>query len=169
MSSDPSCLLYPFRPNFFQHKFPHLNPCSRFAHVNHAPVQDQQVSPEHHELSNMTATTTNPFLASAAKPGLVGDGYQSTALVEGQRPSVTSADFSEGSDFVEGRSEVKINEYQAAWNVTNAIQVKMRRTGPVQGWLGAGGFCRSRWRCFRARLTCVGTASDLKISELKIE
>lgn len=31
---------------------------------------------------------------------------------------------SEGSDFVEGKSDVKINEYQAAWNVTNAIQVK---------------------------------------------
>lgn len=38
---------------------------------------------------------------------------------------MSSADFSEGSDFVEGKSDVKINEYQAAWNVTNAIQVNI--------------------------------------------
>lgn len=41
-----------------------------------------------------------------------------------QQSRLSSVDASEGSDFVEGKSEVKINEYQAAWNVTNAIQVK---------------------------------------------
>lgn len=105
----------------------------RFAQVNSVPNQSQNhnntQSPEHHELSNMTST--NPFLSSAMKHQSLTDenckptGYQSTAFVEGQRPSMSSVDFSEGSDFVEGRSEVKINEYQAAWNVTNAIQVKI--------------------------------------------
>lgn len=42
-----------------------------------------------------------------------------------QHSRMSSADFSEGSDFVEGKSDVKINEYQAAWNVTNAIQVNI--------------------------------------------
>lgn len=101
----------------------------RFAQVNSVPNQQQNhnnpQSPEHHEMSNMTST--NPFLSSAMKQTLTEEncnqGYQSTTLVEGQRPSMSSVDFSEGSDFVEGRSEVKINEYQAAWNVTNAIQV----------------------------------------------
>lgn len=41
-----------------------------------------------------------------------------------QQSRLSSVDASEGSDFVEGKSEVKINEYQAAWNVTNAIQVR---------------------------------------------
>lgn len=103
----------------------------RFAQVNSVPNQTQNhnntQSPEHHELSNMTSST-NPFLSPAMKQSLNEEnckaGYQSTAFVEGQRPSMSSVDFSEGSDFVEGgRSEVKINEYQAAWNVTNAIQV----------------------------------------------
>lgn len=101
----------------------------RFAQVNSVPNQSQSnhnQPQEHHELSNMTAST-NPFLSSSMKQTLAEEncnqGYQSTTLVEGQRPSMSSVDFSEGSDFVEGRSEVKINEYQAAWNVTNAIQV----------------------------------------------
>lgn len=98
----------------------------RFAQVNSVQHHNNSQSPEH-ELSNMTSTT-NPFLSPAMKQALADEndckqGYQSTAFVEGQRPSITSADFSDGSDFVEGRSEVKINEYQAAWNVTNAIQV----------------------------------------------
>lgn len=105
----------------------------RFAQINSAPNQTQNYnniqSPnadEHHELSNMTSTT-NPFLSPAMKQALADEnctqGYQSTAFVEGQRPSMSSVDFSETSDFVEGRCDVKINEYQAAWNVTNAIQV----------------------------------------------
>lgn len=104
----------------------------RFAQVNSVPNQPQNhnnsQSPEHHELSNMSST--NPFLSPAMKQSLTDEnckppGYQSTAFIEGQRPSMSSVDFSETSDFVEGRSEVKINEYQAAWNVTNAIQVKL--------------------------------------------
>lgn len=107
----------------------------RFAQVNNVSNQTQNhnttQSPEHHELSNMTSST-NPFLSSAMKQSLTDEnckpGYQSTAFVEGQRPSMSSVDFSEGSDFAEGRSEVKINEYQAAWNVTNAIQVNKTKT-----------------------------------------
>lgn len=94
----------------------------RFAQVNNVePCHDA----EHHELSNMTST--NPFLSPPMKQSSAEDsfnqGYQSGATVKDQRPSMTSIDFSEGSDFAEGKSDVKINEYQAAWNVTNAIQV----------------------------------------------
>lgn len=80
---------------------------------------------EHHELSNMNTKSTNPFLNSQPQDDGYGQGYQTTALVGGsgsRQHSLGSVDMSE-DDFVEGRSEVKINEYQAAWNVTNAIQV----------------------------------------------
>lgn len=94
----------------------------RFAQVNNV---EGHRNTEHHELTNMTSTT-NPFL-SPTKQTLAEDsfnqGYQSGATVKDQRPSMSSVDFSEGSDFAEGKSDVKINEYQAAWNVTNAIQV----------------------------------------------
>ncbi|KAJ8928218.1 hypothetical protein NQ314_019282 [Rhamnusium bicolor] len=75
---------------------------------------------EHHEMSNMKST--NPFLTEQNNyqnqaEDSFNEGYQR------QQSRVSSVDFSEGSDFVEGKSEVKINEYQAAWNVTNAIQV----------------------------------------------
>lgn len=78
---------------------------------------------EHHEMSNMK--NTNPFLNMQA-PAFEAEhsfneegGYQKAS----RQSRVSSADLSEASDFVEGKSEVKINEYQAAWNVTNAIQV----------------------------------------------
>lgn len=81
---------------------------------------------EHHEMSNMR-TSTNPFL-SMNQEGMPaedsfneGGGYQTVT-----GPSrMSSVDFSEGSDFVEGKCDIKINEYQAAWNVTNAIQVNI--------------------------------------------
>lgn len=49
-----------------------------------------------------------------------------------QQSRMSSVDFSEGSDFVEGKSDVKINEYQAAWNVTNAIQVNSKKNLNMQ-------------------------------------
>ncbi|CAG9820355.1 unnamed protein product [Phaedon cochleariae] len=64
---------------------------------------------------------TNPFLSEP--DGGVVQGYQTQPQTQPQQRRMSSMDFSEGSDFVEGKSEVKINEYQAAWNVTNAIQV----------------------------------------------
>lgn len=84
-------------------------------HTTHGTVD------EHHEMSNMK--TTNPFL------NMEKNNYQNQAedsFNEGyhrQQSRMSSVDFSEGSDFVEGKSDAKINEYQAAWNVTNAIQV----------------------------------------------
>lgn len=45
-------------------------------------------------------------------------GYQTGGGFQNRQASVASSD----SEFCEGRSAVKINEYQAAWNVTNAIQ-----------------------------------------------
>ncbi|KAJ8924408.1 hypothetical protein NQ315_007204 [Exocentrus adspersus] len=83
-------------------------------HTTHGTID------EHHEMSNIQGT--NPFLS------MEQNSYQSQAeesFNEGyqrQQSRMSSVDFSEGSDFVEGKSEVKINEYQAAWNVTNAIQ-----------------------------------------------
>lgn len=44
-------------------------------------------------------------------------GYQ-TGGFQNRQASIASSD----SEFCEGRSAIKINEYQAAWNVTNAIQ-----------------------------------------------
>ncbi|KAJ8962610.1 hypothetical protein NQ318_001003 [Aromia moschata] len=85
---------------------------------NHAP---HGAVDEPHEMSNMKVST-NPFLAEKS------DGYQGQAedsFNEGyqrQRSRMSSGDFSDGSDFVEGKTDAKINEYQAAWNVTNAIQ-----------------------------------------------
>lgn len=97
----------------------------RFAQVNNA--NQNQNGPEHHELSNMTSST-NPFLSPTKKQALAEDcfnqGYQSGIMMKDQRPSMSSVDFSEGSEFVEGKADIKINEYQAAWNVTNAIQVQ---------------------------------------------
>lgn len=106
----------------------------RFAQVNNTGPPG---GPEHHELSNMTST--NPFLASPTKQAVAEDsfnqGYQSGANMKDQRPSMSSVDFSEESDFAEGKSDVKINEYQAAWNVTNAIQVSWLET-KENGYLG---------------------------------
>lgn len=97
----------------------------RFAQVNNAGPNHGGT--EHHELSNMNSKHTNPFLTSPTKEQQAEDafnqGYQTGIPLKDQRPSMASVDFSEGSDFAEGKSDVKINEYQAAWNVTNAIQV----------------------------------------------
>lgn len=71
---------------------------------------------EHHEMKS-----TNTFLRDQTDYET-----QDSSFNEGfkrQQSRLSSLDVSEGSDFVEGKSEVKINEYQAAWNVTNAIQV----------------------------------------------
>lgn len=76
--------------------------------VNHGGLD------EHHEMSNFTST----FLTNESN-------MQDSSLnnvYEKQQSRMSSVDFSEGSDFVEGRTVCKINEYQAAWNVTNAIQ-----------------------------------------------
>lgn len=87
-------------------------------HTNHGGTED-----EHHEMSNIKST--NPFRNMEQNSfqedtfNNPEDGYQSKTA----QSRMSSVDFSEGSDFVEGKSEVKINEYQAAWNVTNAIQV----------------------------------------------
>lgn len=86
----------------------------RFAQVNHT-------GPEHHELSNMSSTNQwSPTEKSQAEDAF-NQGYQ-TGDAPTKQQSFSSLDMSE-DDFVEGKSEVKINEYQAAWNVTNAIQV----------------------------------------------
>lgn len=95
-----------------------------FAQTNHAT---HGTSGEHHELSNMTHhPNTNPFLSGELNTQAeesFNQGYQTVGgRGSSSRPhSMSSMDMSE-DDFVEGRSEVKINEYQAAWNVTNAIQ-----------------------------------------------
>lgn len=95
--------------------------CMTFLQVNNV---ESHRSTEHHELSNMNMTSTNPFLSPTKQQAedSFNQGYQSGDIKD-QRPSMSSVDFSEGSDFAEGKSDVKINEYQAAWNVTNAIQV----------------------------------------------
>lgn len=80
---------------------------------------------EHHEMSNMRHST-NPFLTNEVTQAedSFNQGYQTMGGDGGgsRQHSMSSMDISE-DDFVEGRSEIKINEYQAAWNVTNAIQV----------------------------------------------
>ncbi|CAH1965935.1 unnamed protein product [Acanthoscelides obtectus] len=81
---------------------------------------------EHHEMSNMTPST-NPFLAGGFADGDCPKEQDSgfnggNGGFNRQQSRLSSVDISEGSEFVEGKSDVKINEYQAAWNVTNAIQ-----------------------------------------------
>lgn len=96
------------------------NESTHFAQPN---VNHSGVDAEHHELSNMNVKSTNPFLNNQMQDDGYSQGYQTTAIDKSSRQqSMSSVDMSE-DDFVEGRSEVKINEYQAAWNVTNAIQV----------------------------------------------
>lgn len=85
--------------------------------VNHGGVD------EHHEMSNMKGGT-NPFLSNdTAAAYQETDNSSFNSAYQRQQSRMSSVDFSEGSDFVEGKSSCKINEYQAAWNVTNAIQV----------------------------------------------
>ncbi|EFA06315.1 vesicular inhibitory amino acid transporter [Tribolium castaneum] len=82
-----------------------------FAQVNH--TTHGGTTDEHHEMTNIKQTT-NPFLQENFE---AEDSFN-----EDLKTRMSSVDFSEGSDFVEGKSDVKISEYQAAWNVTNAIQ-----------------------------------------------
>lgn len=77
---------------------------------------------EHHEMSNMK--TTNPFLNMQQTSSIDAEDSFNEGGYQAEKSRMSSVDFSETSDFVEGKSEVKINEYQAAWNVTNAIQVR---------------------------------------------
>lgn len=92
----------------------------RFAQVNHAgPDQG------HHELSNMTPNQWSPSNEkSQMEDGFNQASYQQSGGggVPSKQESLSSMDISE-DDFVEGKCDIKINEYQAAWNVTNAIQV----------------------------------------------
>ncbi|CAH1141619.1 unnamed protein product [Phyllotreta striolata] len=76
---------------------------------------------EHHEMSNMKGGT-NPFVGETAASYQETDNAGLNSTYQRQQSRMSSVDFSEGSDFVEGKSTCKINEYQAAWNVTNAIQ-----------------------------------------------
>lgn len=85
----------------------------RFAQVNQNGPQ------EHHELSNMTTNQWSPPTEKTHAEDAFNEGYQREK--RSSKQSLSSLDMSE-DDFVEGKSEVKINEYQAAWNVTNAIQ-----------------------------------------------
>lgn len=68
------------------------------------------------------------FIQFFLKPGVAEDGFISRQQSYQQSrggPSMGSVDFSEGGDFGEGglKKGHKIDEWQAAWNVTNAIQV----------------------------------------------
>lgn len=93
-----------------------------FAQANHATHGSNG---EHHELSNMTHVSNNPFVSGAMSTQAEESSFNyQTSATGGSKKSMSSMDMSETSDFVEGRSEIKINEYQAAWNVTNAIQVQ---------------------------------------------
>jgi vesicular inhibitory amino acid transporter len=66
-----------------------------------------------------------------AEAGIAEDGFierQQSYQQSRGNGSLTSVDFGSdngggGGEFGEGRSKHKINEWQAAWNVTNAIQV----------------------------------------------
>lgn len=92
-----------------------------FAQVNHTGGPP---GPEHHELSSMANRTSWSPTDQGSQEDSFNQGYQSGDGLRGDLPkgqSFASMDMSE-DDFVEGRSLVKINEYQAAWNVTNAIQ-----------------------------------------------
>lgn len=72
--------------------------------------------------------STNPFLMNQTEYET-----QDSSFNEGfkRQQSRLSSVASEGSDFVEGKCEMKINEYQAAWNVTNAIQVRNNNQGVI--------------------------------------
>lgn len=98
-----------------------------FAQANHTGVH---TGLEHHELNNMTAKTSWSPTDQTSQEDSFNQGYQSGAGLSGtgipKGQSFASMDMSE-DDFAEGRSEVKINEYQAAWNVTNAIQVMPKK------------------------------------------
>lgn len=72
---------------------------------------------EHHEMK-----ITNPFLMNQTEYETQDSSFNEGGFKR-QQSRLSSVDASEGSDFVEGKCEIKINEYQAAWNVTNAIQV----------------------------------------------
>ncbi|KAG5864339.1 hypothetical protein JTB14_022613 [Gonioctena quinquepunctata] len=105
---------------------PEKNECQQNQHerVHFAQLPEQNNTnhggTEHHEMSNMKGT--NPFLADVNTYQTQEDsGFNQE--YQRQQSRMSSIDFSDGSDFVEGKCEVKINEYQAAWNVTNAIQV----------------------------------------------
>lgn len=81
------------------------------------------IGAENTEMSNLSST--NPFKmgpASPPPPNVAESGfnsYQGGGLV--RKPSALSS--AESEDFVEGGGDgIKIDEYQAAWNVTNAIQ-----------------------------------------------
>ena len=88
-------------------------------HTSHGGTSD-----EHHEMSNMKST--NPFLNMQETNLEAEDSFNEAGYQKESRQSrMSSVDFSETSDFVEGKSDIKINEYQAAWNVTNAIQVNV--------------------------------------------
>lgn len=90
-----------------------------FAQTNHTGGHGS----EHHELSNMnTKISWSPTDQLSQAEDSFNQGYQTGGTGMGKQQSFASMDLSE-DDFVEGRSAVKINEYQAAWNVTNAIQV----------------------------------------------
>lgn len=72
---------------------------------------------EHCEMSNMSMNNQwSPTSDKAEAEDSFNQGFN-------KQPSLNSIDFSE-DDFQEGKLDVKINEYQAAWNVTNAIQVR---------------------------------------------
>lgn len=76
---------------------------------------------EHCEMSNMSMNNQwSPTSEGKEAEDSFNQGYQTGGMAK--QGSMSSVDFSE-DDFQEGKSDVKINEYQAAWNVTNAIQV----------------------------------------------
>lgn len=79
-------------------------------------------STEHCEMSNMSMN--NQWSPTSDKVEMAEDtfnqGYQTGGV--NKQASMSSVDGSE-DDFQEGKLDIKINEYQAAWNVTNAIQV----------------------------------------------
>lgn len=82
-------------------------------HTSHGGVTE-----EHHEMKS-----TNPFLMNQGEYTAQEDSSFNEGGYHRQQSRMSSVDISEGSDFIEGKSDVKISEYQAAWNVTNAIQV----------------------------------------------
>jgi hypothetical protein len=89
----------------------------------------------HHKLGESTELSTMPGDGGGSYGGGEG-GIAEDGFIERQQSyqhsrgngSLTSVDFGSengggGGEFGEGRSRHKINEWQAAWNVTNAIQV----------------------------------------------
>ena len=89
----------------------------------------------HQKLGESTELSTMPGDGGGgyggAEGGIAEDGFierQQSYQRPGGHDSLTSVDFGSengggGGEFGEGRSRHKINEWQAAWNVTNAIQV----------------------------------------------